>query len=574
MAKLIIIILIFVGIIANLLQTTVLIAFLCLISPIIIVYIIVAIINRADEIVRVRSSGAVDAYDYIKYFKEDRNRVNLVEYKLQEKSKSKYRVRVNYTSPAGRKTKNKIIIIGWNEINYVKSNPAVIMTASEYNQIARAQKQLEKDREKALKEKQKAEAKAIKDKERAEKEAEREELRKTRYEERLQFAREKEAIKKALKEEQVAKLNKKRQQYYNKVNEVIDYTNDYIDSDKLIIKSDKSILDGYIANLTGKLNDVIKRVKNEDSGEWYSLDNEISNTFKDIKEITLRNQQLYDYYNSDEFIRIKKTCESLMQSQREFNEYIEEKAQSIATLFGQRVVRRETINDYQQNYIRPYKKTITPFTIEVSKAVFASAENNSLEYIVKKIYTNKNKYPEQIQKLQLLIGELETLKDAKTIIDNYKKDYQQYLTNVPTYVTENDEDGFYSRLGFANISESALTIEYRFSYTSDGGMVHRSFPVPMTEETIISLIDVLESKLTMEAFTKEQRALMTKKLRQDILNRDNYTCQECGNSTLKEPNLLLEIDHVKPVSKGGLTEMDNLRTLCWKCNRAKGNKLV
>ena len=105
-------------------------------------------------------------------------------------------------------------------------------------------------------------------------------------------------------------------------------------------------------------------------------------------------------------------------------------------------------------------------------------------------------------------------------------------------------------------------------------MVQKSFPVPMTEDTIISLIDTLEGKLTMEAFTKEQRALMTKKLRQDILDRDNYTCQECGNSISQEPNLLLEIDHIKPVSKGGVTEANNLRTLCWKCNRAKGNKMI
>ena len=545
---------------------------------VIIFCITIGIINRVDDTVKVRSRGAVDTYDYIKYFKEDRNRIYQVENRLQEKSKVKYKIKVNYTSPAGRTRKNKVIVITWNEINYVKSNPSIIMTASEYNQIVREQKQIEKNREKALKERQKAEEKAIKDAEReARRKAlneERAEIQKAKFEEKLQLMREKEAIKKALKEEQTAILNEKRQHYYDKVNEVIDYVNGYKDTDKLIIKSDKYVLDELINDLIGELNDTIKKVKNADSGEWDVLDIKISNKYCEIKKVTQRNQNILDYYNSEEFKQIKDTCGSLMKSQREFNEYIEDKAQSIATLFGQKVVRNETVNNYRQNYIRPYKKTITPFTIEVSKAVFASAENDPLEYIVKKIYTNKNNYLEQIQKLQLLIGELETLKDAKTIIDNYKKDYQQYLTNVPSYIMENDEDGFYSRLGFANISESALTIEYRFAYTSDGGMVQKSFPVPMTENTIISLIDTLEGKLTMEAFTKEQRALMTKKLRQDILDRDNHTCQECGNSTVKEPNLLLEIDHIKPVSKGGITEANNLRTLCWKCNRAKSNKII
>ena len=102
-----------------------------------------------------------------------------------------------------------------------------------------------------------------------------------------------------------------------------------------------------------------------------------------------------------------------MKSQREFNEYIDEKVQSISTLFGKRVVRNETTVNDEYNYIRPYKKTITPFTAKVSATVFASAENNPLEYVVKYFYPDKKVYPEQIQKLQLLVEELETLKEAK-----------------------------------------------------------------------------------------------------------------------------------------------------------------
>lgn len=126
------------------------------------------------------------------------------------------------------------------------------------------------------------------------------------------------------------------------------------------------------------------------------------------------------YYASPDFSKIKDTCEALMSTQREFNEYINENVQSISTLFGTRVVRSETVVDDEYNYIRPYKKTITPFTAEVSATVFASAENSPLEYVVKYFYPDKKRYPEQIQKLQLLIEELETLKGAKQIIENYK----------------------------------------------------------------------------------------------------------------------------------------------------------
>ena len=79
-------------------------------------------------------------------------------------------------------------------------------------------------------------------------------------------------------------------------------------------------------------------------------------------------------------------------------------------------------------------------------------------------------------------------------------------------------------------------------------MAQRSFTVPMNEENITELIHRLESRLTNEALAKEQRALMTTKLRLKIKERDNYTCCQCGNSLAAEPNLLLEVDHIIPQS--------------------------
>lgn len=58
------------------------------------------------------------------------------------------------------------------------------------------------------------------------------------------------------------------------------------------------------------------------------------------------------------------------------------------------------------------------------------------------------------------------------------------------------------------------------------------------------------------------------------MERDKYTCKNCGISTNDEPNLLLEIDHIIPLSKNGITTENNLQTLCWKCNRKKGSKII
>lgn len=501
------------------------------------------IISYFDEYVTVKSRQTLEKYDDIKFFKENREKLvraeNIIkrknnvatslkrflennEYKsrLQYnrltkqidvvlKNAGAYRINVNYISSAGNNLGRKEIAINQYGIDRFKKDPSLLMSKGEYN--------------------------------------------------------------KYLKEQQKEALNQKHHEYYENVNNIIDYANE--NRDPLIIKGSQEQLDSLIAQLFDRTVNSIKKIKTIDSEEWNIIGDFMAHLKSEIEKIVGMNQKILEYYESPSFLMIKETCEVLMSTQREFNEYITEKAQSISKLFGTRVVRNETINNDEYNYIRPYKKTITPFTAEVSATVFASAENNPLEYVVKYFYPNKKLYPEQIQKLHRLVEELETLRDAKQIIENYKVEYQQYLGDVPDYIMENDESGFYSRLGFANVDESVLTVEYKFAYTSGGGMAQRSFTVPMTEENIVELIKVLESKLTAKAFAKEQRALMTKKLREYIKKRDNFTCCNCGNSTYKEPNLLLEIDHIIPVAKGGCTVEDNLQTLCWKCNRAKSDKI-
>ena len=76
-----------------------------------------------------------------------------------------------------------------------------------------------------------------------------------------------------------------------------------------------------------------------------------------------------------------------------------------------------------------------------------------------------------------------------------------------------------------------------------------------------------------EEFKKEQRRLMTPKLKESIKKRDNYTCCRCGASLEKEPHLLLHVDHIIPIARGGKTEPDNLQTLCWQCNLSKSDRL-
>lgn len=62
---------------------------------------------------------------------------------------------------------------------------------------------------------------------------------------------------------------------------------------------------------------------------------------------------------------------------------------------------------------------------------------------------------------------------------------------------------------------------------------------------------------------------ISKSLRHEVFKRDNYACVECG---VTKEERTLHIDHKLPVSQGGTDELDNLQTLCEKCNLSKSNR--
>ena len=63
------------------------------------------------------------------------------------------------------------------------------------------------------------------------------------------------------------------------------------------------------------------------------------------------------------------------------------------------------------------------------------------------------------------------------------------------------------------------------------------------------------------------------KLRYQILKRNNFKCCACGASPAKDPSVELHIDHIVPYSKGGKTIIENLQTLCSKCNLGKSDTM-
>lgn len=65
------------------------------------------------------------------------------------------------------------------------------------------------------------------------------------------------------------------------------------------------------------------------------------------------------------------------------------------------------------------------------------------------------------------------------------------------------------------------------------------------------------------------RIALGKKARFEVLKRDNFTCKYCG---AKAPEVILQVDHIVPVSKGGSNDQTNLVTACQPCNSGKSDR--
>jgi hypothetical protein len=68
-----------------------------------------------------------------------------------------------------------------------------------------------------------------------------------------------------------------------------------------------------------------------------------------------------------------------------------------------------------------------------------------------------------------------------------------------------------------------------------------------------------------------KRKAISKKIRFEIFKRDSFTCQYCGKSA---PDVILNVEHINPVAKGGENDLLNLITACLNCNQGKGTRTL
>lgn len=119
-----------------------------------------------------------------------------------------------------------------------------------------------------------------------------------------------------------------------------------------------------------------------------------------------------------------------------------------------------------------------------------------------------------------------------------------------------------------NVCDNSMTVIVYYRTPKRADLRQKSFSV--REEDWESILRKTQNK-SNKTFAQEQRALVTPKIRFEVLKRDNFTCQYCG---AHGEGVVLEVDHIIPISKGGTSDMGNLSTACFDCNRGKGSDLV
>ena len=210
------------------------------------------VIRYHDDAVIVKSRQALEKYDDIKYFKENKDKILMAEAIIRKKEEvarklkyflvdneykddkqygklenqiadvlinaDAYRIRVGYISSAGNYLGEKEIAVKQRRLDEFKNDPSLLMSKSEYNSY--------------------------------------------------------------IKEQHKEALSKKQHEYYKLVSAVIQYANESRDS--LVIKGSQERVDDLSAQLFDRTVNSIKKIKTVDSEEWDFIGDFIERTSNDI----------------------------------------------------------------------------------------------------------------------------------------------------------------------------------------------------------------------------------------------------------------------------------------------------
>lgn len=280
------------------------------------------------------------------------------------------------------------------------------------------------------------------------------------------------------------------------------------------------------------------------------------------------------YFRSEEFIEHKKAISGAVSEYNELADYVNS--------FEQMSLTSESSDRFKYSHLATTEnlslhnikrdrntKNYANNVHQTSLQVVIKAAEQPLKYLCK--YFDVKATEENLQHIQEMANTVSRFSNAE---ENLRKRLAKIEAdfNPPKFIKKHYHQELLKHL---EIEVPTIDFEvpvYQFEYVSSGGNSSQRTTIKLDELTLENLSEYLSERIKYGKSAQAQRALMTKKLREFIKKRDCYTCQQCRASVAEQSLLLLEVDHILPVSKGGLSTKDNLQTLCWKCNRSKSNK--
>lgn len=282
------------------------------------------------------------------------------------------------------------------------------------------------------------------------------------------------------------------------------------------------------------------------------------------------------YFKSEKFKKMKNEVSSYTHECNELNKHIESLRDTdnnyIRTDYGVANIVDNSRYNFKRKEFNKFSNSKHVYNCSLN--VCRNAQNKPFEYMCK--YFNIPKTEESLVKFEEMLNNFSAVDEGRRYLVEKENILLNHLQDqIPWYVKKFYMQRFVTELGFEPVDLSNLHFPtYTFQYVSAGGNSSMQAGVNMDVDNIERFIHFLNEHIKWRKSVEGQRALMTSTLRNKIKERDNYTCCNCGNSIYNEPNLLLEIDHIVPLSKGGMSNEENLQTLCWRCNRSKGSKLI
>ena len=253
-----------------------------------------------------------------------------------------------------------------------------------------------------------------------------------------------------------------------------------------------------------------------------------------------------------------------------------------------RKIKKEKELEQQKRLVRHNIRTVKLLSSHYNQLLALNSDtfyyNITSEYYYRHCFQTKQAFDmtdcKQIM-MKIIADNLQSFEDTcNQALGNryYKHVYQKALTNLAaTSPSEIHRSGLeadeFLRIENQLCADAYLkivdtpTFYLIYSYISPKGRNFYEHTYYFSLDDIIDFLDELTESARQYDQRAAERAKMTPGLRYKIMQRDGFRCRLCGASAADGAKL--HVDHIFPVSKGGKTEPDNLRTLCERCNLGK-----